>query len=323
MEIEHSNAELRRPAVRYVEISPDEAGQRVDNFLLGRLKGVPRSHVYRLLRKGEVRVNSGRVGAKYRLQAGDRVRIPPVRVRAGGAETAPAAGAGDLEQRIVFEDKGLLVLDKPSGIAVHGGSGLSYGVIEALRAIRPEAPYLELVHRLDRDTSGCLLVAKRRSMLRSLHQMLRAGEIEKRYLALVAGSWQMGKRRIEVPLKTHQRRGGERWVTPAAEGKAASSLFRPVDFFTGATLMEVSLETGRTHQIRVHATDCGHPVAGDQKYGEPQFNRGMTKLGLRRIFLHANAIGFNHPISGDPFQVSAPLGEDLRTVLNTLEARRG
>lgn len=322
MEMEHIKARLPKPAVRYLEISPEEAGQRVDNFLLGRLKGVPRARVYRLLRRGEVRINSGRVGPKYRLQVGDRVRIPPVSVRASGPVGVLTPGAEGLEQRVLYEDKDLLVLDKPSGMAVHGGSGLSFGVIEALRKIRPDAPYLELVHRLDRDTSGCLLIAKRRSMLRSLHEMLRMGEVEKRYMALLAGAWQEGKRRIEVALKTHQRRGGQRWVTPSAEGKAAASLFRPLDFFAGATLMEVSLETGRTHQIRVHAAHCGHPLAGDQKYGEPQFNRETRKLGLERAFLHASSVGFTHPVSGVPFHVSAPLGEDLRQVLDALESRR-
>ena len=319
MEIDQPNAGSTKPSVRYLEIRQDEAGQRVDNFLMGRLKGVPRSRVYRLLRKGEVRVNSGRVGPKYRLQAGDRVRIPPVRTR---EKPAAAVGMEGLEKRVLFEDKSLLVLNKSSGMAVHGGSGLSFGVIEALRATRPDAPYLELVHRLDRDTSGCLVIAKRRSSLRSLHEMLREGEVEKRYLALVAGAWQMGKRRIEVPLKTHQRSGGERRVAAAADGKPAVSLFRPLDFYTGATLMEISLKTGRTHQIRVHAAHSGHPLAGDEKYGEPQFNREMSKLGLGRIFLHANAIGFSHPVTGDPVQVSAPLGEDLRAVLDTLEAAR-
>lgn len=312
-----------RAGVALVEIGEDEAGQRLDNFLLARLKGVPKSRVYRLLRKGEVRVNKGRARPEYRLVAGDRVRIPPVRLDPV-APTPPAGRATGqrLESRILHEDERLLVLDKPSGIAVHGGSGLSHGVIEALRAARPEAPYLELVHRLDRDTSGCLLVAKRRSLLRELHALLREGRMEKRYLALVRGRWELGE--VELSdrlLKTT--RGGERVVTVHEEGKEAASVVRPVEIGTVASLVEVRIKTGRTHQIRVQLAGAGHPVAGDGRYGDREFNSDFRATGLRRLFLHAATVGWEDPASGEWRMYSAPLPPELRDVLEALERGRG
>lgn len=307
-----------KAAVKLVTVSDDQAGQRIDNFLASRLKGVPRSRLYRLLRKGEVRVNKGRIGPTYRVQAGDVVRIPPVRMAEKAAPTPAAATLAFLSARIFHEDKRLLVLDKPAGMAVHGGSGLSFGVIEALRAARPDAPYLELVHRLDRETSGCLLIAKRRSYLRSLHDMLREGAVEKHYLALVRGQWQLGKTVLEDRLSTHQRRGGERHVELDENGKFAASRFRPVQIWTRATLMEVALLTGRTHQIRVQATAAGHPLAGDDKYGDPVFNRQMGRIGLKRMFLHAHALSFEDPVSGELRSFSAPLPEDLGSVVDKL-----
>ncbi len=286
--------------VRYHEVSADEAGQRVDNFLLGQFKGVPRSHVYRVLRKGQVRVNKGRVKPDYRLQSGDQVRIPPIKMPAATVpQTSKNTGRKILEA-IIFEDDALLAVDKPAGQSVHGGSGLSAGQIENLRAARPGHAYLELVHRLDRSTSGCLLVAKKRSSLRALHRQMRDNEVEKRYLALVKGRWELGSRMIDAPLQVRHRSGGERVVKVDPGGKEARTLFRPVEFYTEATSLEATLETGRTHQIRVHAAFAGHPVAGDSRYGDDAFNRWCQQRGLQRMFLHASALGFTHPVSGDP-----------------------
>lgn len=312
-----------RPSVELVRIGEDEAGQRLDNFLLARLKGVPKSHVYRLLRKGEVRVNKGRAKPDYRLEEGDQVRLPPVRRPEPGVATPRGRTAGLLlEDRILHEDDRLIVLDKPTGIAVHGGSGLSHGVIEALRAARPDAPYLELVHRLDRETSGCLLIAKRRSMLRALHALLREGKVEKRYLALVKGRWELGQVRLEDRLRKTVR-GGERMVTVDERGKAAASIFRPVEIGSAASLLEVKIMTGRTHQIRVQAAEAGHPLAGDERYGDRDYNRRMKGLGLERLFLHAASVGWEDPVSGEWRVFSAPLPDDLREVLSDLESHHG
>lgn len=305
--------------VSYHEVSADEAGQRVDNFLLGRLKGAPRSLIYRVLRKGEVRVNKGRVKPEYRLVAGDSIRIPPVRLPAAGQNAPPPVPAvRQIEAAIIHEDATVLALDKPAGVAAHGGSGISFGVIELLRASRPDAPFLELVHRLDRATSGCMLVAKKRSALRSLHQQLRDGEVDKRYLALVQGQWDLGSMTVDAPLATHQRSGGERTVRVSESGKASRTAFRPVDFFRHATLLEARLETGRTHQIRAHAAWAGHPLAGDTRYGDETFNAWCKERGLRRMFLHAHALGFAQPDSGEPVLVSAPLDPPLAGFLDTL-----
>ena len=312
-----------RPAVEYLQIGEDAAGQRLDNFLLARLKGVPKSHVYRLLRKGEVRVNKGRAKPDYRLAFGDQVRLPPVRRPEPGAPTQRGRSAGlELETRVLHEDDRLIVLDKPTGIAVHGGSGLSHGVIEALRAARPDAPYLELVHRLDRETSGCLLIAKRRSMLRALHELLREGRVEKRYLALVKGRWELGEVRLEDRLRKTVR-GGERVVTVDETGKTAASIFRPVEIGSAASLLEVRIMTGRTHQIRVQAAEAGHPLAGDERYGDREYNRKMKPLGLERLFLHAASVGWEDPVSGEWRGFSTPLPDDLREVLSRLETHHG
>lgn len=309
------------PSVRLLEISPDEADQRIDNYLLRQLKGVPRTLIYRILRKGEVRVNKGRVKAEYRLKAGDVVRVPPVRTAAPVPVSGASGGAGDrLEQRIIYEDERLLIIDKPPGMAVHGGSGLSFGVIEALRAARPDAHFLELVHRLDRETSGCLMIAKKRSELRMLHALLREGTVDKHYLALVRGRWNLGTRTIKAPLAKNQMRGGERIVTVDAEGKDADSRFKPVEIYANATLMEVELGTGRTHQIRVHAAHVNFPLAGDDKYGDNDFNKQLRQIGLKRLFLHAHSLSFTDPNTGRSISVSAPLPADLRGVLDRLES---
>lgn len=315
------NTAETRPRVRQVEILPDEAGQRIDNFLARHLKGVPKSYIHRILRRGEVRVNSGRIQAKYKLCEGDRVRIPPVRVAVTEA-VAPHPGAGmDLERRILFENAYCLVVNKPAGIAVHGGSGLSYGVIEALRATRPAAAYLELAHRLDRETSGCLVIAKRRSFLRSFHEQLRRGDVDKHYLALLAGRWEGGSRTVDAPLRKNQLRGGERMVTVDTEGKQAVTVFRPLARFAEDTLVEVELKTGRTHQIRVHAAHLAHPLAGDAKYGDAVCNRRLRALGLRRLWLHARRITFRLPQAEESIVLDAPLDADLEAVLDRLEAR--
>jgi 23S rRNA pseudouridine955/2504/2580 synthase len=299
---------------RTQDVAEDEAGQRIDNYLLRCLKGVPRSHVYRLLRRGEVRVNSGRVDAGYRVQAGDRVRIPPVRQ----AATRAAVGPGRAGAEVLFEDERLLVLDKPAGAAVHGGSGVRVGLIDELRARYGEAtPYLELVHRLDRETSGCLMIAKKRSALRALHALLREGAVEKRYLALVAGDW-ANAGLVDAPLDTSHRRGPERVVRVEAQGKPAASHFHSLQGYGEATLVEVQTLSGRTHQIRVHAAHAGHPLAGDTKYGDAAFDAAMRARGLRRLFLHAHLVSFVWPDTQREVHVSAPLPAELRALLDDL-----
>ncbi len=309
-------------AVRRVRVGDGFAGQRLDNFLLRELSGIPRSRVYRLLRRGEVRVNGKRKQADYRLAAEDEVRLPPLReapARDEGPRRVPDALLESVRQAIVHEDARLLVLNKPSGLAVHGGSGLAFGAIEVLRALRPEEP-LELAHRLDRDTSGCLLVARTRGSLRTVHALLREGAVEKHYAALLAGRWRLGRKTIDAPVLTQARQGGERMVRVHREGKIAISVFAPVSHHRDlATLMDVSIQTGRTHQIRVHAAFAGHPVAGDEKYGDREFNARLRALGLRRMFLHASSIAFRWPDTGGEFRAEAPLPAELATLLQNLE----
>jgi 23S rRNA pseudouridine955/2504/2580 synthase len=315
-----ATGEIRTP-VQHFEVSEAEAGQRLDNYVQRRLSGLPRSRVYRVIRKGEVRVNGRRAGPQQRVQAGDRIRIPPVRELPPVDPGRPAATLSErISRAVLYQDDRLLVLDKPAGIAVHGGSGVSFGVIETLRAARPGEP-LELVHRLDRDTSGCLLIARHAGTLRTLHALLREGGFEKRYLALVKGKWELGAKRIDVALRTDARVGGERTVRPAPSGKPALSEFRPVQFFgRTATLMEVTLHTGRTHQIRVHAAHAGHPLAGDQKYGDAAFNAELSDLGLARMFLHAHSVSFAWPRGGE-FSINAPLPPELAALLDELAPR--
>lgn len=313
--------ENKTVAVKMVEIDAEQAGQRIDNFLLSRLKGAPKSLIYRILRKGEVRVNKGRIKPDYRLQSGDRVRIPPVKLGETRSDRPAERDLQRVEQSIIYEDKRMLILNKPSGLAVHGGSGLSYGLIEALRALRPDAPYLELVHRLDRETSGCLIIAKKRSALRLLHELLRANQVDKQYLTLVKGDWGGGDRHIEAPLRKNTLRSGERMVIVSEDGKAARSLFRPLCANARASLIQVKLDTGRTHQIRVHAAHSGHPIAGDEKYGDQAFNAQMQTLGLKRLFLHAVSLRFTMPDDGQRIAVTAPLPLDLGKVLQKLDLR--
>ncbi|MBP8237339.1 MAG: 23S rRNA pseudouridine(955/2504/2580) synthase RluC [Pseudomonas sp.] len=297
-------------SVQLLEVAPDHAGQRIDNYLRAQLKGVPKTLVYRILRKGEVRVNKGRIKPDYKLQAGDVIRVPPLRL-AERDEPAPLAQGllERLEAAIVYEDKALIVLNKPAGIAVHGGSGLNYGVIEAFRQLRPESKDIELVHRLDRDTSGLLMIAKKRSMLRHLHEALRGDGVDKRYLALVRGSWPAVKKQVRAPLMKSNLRSGERMVEVNVEGKDALTLFRVVRRFGEfATLVEASPVTGRTHQIRVHARHAGHAIAGDSKYGDDDFTREVRELGGKRLFLHAHALRVPLPEGGE-LKLEAPVDD--------------
>jgi 23S rRNA pseudouridine955/2504/2580 synthase len=313
------STEKSQSLVKMIEVSQDQAEQRLDNFLLSQLKGVPKSHVYRLLRSGQVRVNKGRKKPGYRVQAGDRVRIPPVRTASREAPVIPDTVLSALQKAVLFENEDILVLNKPSGIAVHGGSELKFGIIEAMRALVP-GQYFELVHRLDRETSGCLVLARNRKTLDLLHGALRnnrpaaSGRVEKTYLTLLAGQWQLGSRTVELPLRK-VRRGGEHRVEISEDGQRAVSHFKLLQQYRNASLMQVQIDTGRTHQIRVHAAACGHPVAGDPKYGDDAFNREMRKLGLRRLFLHASHIIL--PI-GEGLSVHAPLSEDLSNLLDNI-----
>ncbi len=312
----------KSPVVLHTVLA-NESGQRIDNFLMRHFKTVPRSRIYRLLRKGEVRVNRKRVLAEYRLASGDEVRLPPVRIEAEDAPGQPSDSLRELiEKAVIFQDRHLIVIDKPAGVAVHGGSGMSFGVIEALRASRPRET-LELVHRLDRETSGCLLIARDRATLVALHALIRQGGLHKTYMALVAGNWQLGTKRIDAPLATDAREHGERHVRVAQAGKASVSLFKPIQAFGSlATLMEVDIPTGRTHQIRVHASYAGHPLLGDDKYGDRERNAELKRRGLKRTFLHAQSVAFDWPGSGVPFHVSAPLPAELSDVLEAITPQK-
>jgi 23S rRNA pseudouridine955/2504/2580 synthase len=297
--------DLSKARATTLEVGEEAAAQRIDNFLLRHLKGVPKSHVYRVLRSGEVRVNSGRVKPAYRVQAGDRIRIPPIRLSKKKSETAKPA-----EFPVVYEDAALLVLDKPAGVAVHGGSGVSFGVIESLRASRPQARFLELAHRLDRDTSGLLIVAKKRSALVELHRMLREGEIEKVYLAVAKG--QVAARTLRDPLHKYVNAQGERRVSVMEGGMAAETRVKALKSLPEFTFLEIRLLTGRTHQIRVHLAHAGHPVLGDDKYGDFDLNHRLEKQGVRRLFLHASRLAFAHPLAKQMIRVEAPLPAGMK-----------
>jgi 23S rRNA pseudouridine955/2504/2580 synthase len=309
--------------VQWLTISEDQAGQRIDNFLMARLKGVPKARVYNILRKGEVRVNKGRIKPDYRLQAGDLLRVPPVRVAQRSGPGKPSDQLlRHLENSILFENEGLMVLDKPPGLAVHGGSGVSLGLIEALRLMRSEASYLELVHRLDRDTSGCIMVAKKRSTLRHLQAALRnkgASGVRKVYHALVLGRWPAQRQRVDVPLvKLELNNGKERIVKVHPEGKPSLTEFRILRAYTDYSLVEARPITGRTHQIRVHAQYAGHSLAGDEKYGNDKANERLRKLGVKRLFLHAAELAFYLPGETELTVVRAPLSKDLAAALAKL-----
>ena len=316
--------DLSKDAVNRLAVGEEGDGQRVDNFLLRILKGVPKSHVYRILRSGEVRVNGRRAAPDQRLAAGDQLRIPPIRL----GEPAHRSGAVPVAMAtvppILYEDEALIAVDKPAGIAVHGGSGIAFGVIERLRAARPEAKFLELVHRLDRDTSGVLLIAKKRAALVGLHAQLRDGLIDKRYDVLVRGKWRDAVRAVELSLEKFVTGEGERRVRVEREGRSARTIFRRLRTWPNAdppvALLEAELETGRTHQIRVHLTHLGFPLAGDDKYGDFAWNRALAKQGLKRMFLHARRIRFAHPLDGREIVVESPLPVDLAGFLTRLDA---
>lgn len=304
--------------VRWITVDDNSDGQRIDNFLLRELKAVPRTHIYRLLRKGEVRVNKGRVKASRKLCIGDVVRIPPVRLPTKDQPGKPSASSIELiNKSIIYEDDMLLVINKPSGFAVHGGSGVSFGVIEILRALRPQAKFLELAHRLDRDTSGCLLIAKKRSALRTLQGLQREGRMNKRYLALLKGHWRQGKEDVRVPLKKYILQNGERRVKVDPEGKESRTIFRIKKAYAEATLVEAELKTGRTHQIRVHAAWLQSPILGDTKYGDEIANKAFRSLDLKRLFLHAVTLRFPWPDRAD-YEFEAPLPAHLSTLLERL-----
>lgn len=306
--------------VQFVDIDPDRVGQRVDNFLISVLKGVPKSAIYKVLRQGQVRVNKKRVKPEYKLTEGDNLRLPPFKVsKQAGDNFVCQRRASELQTQILHEDSHLMVLNKPSGIAVHGGSGVSFGVIEALRANRPNSPFLELVHRIDRDTSGCLMVAKRRSSLRSLHAQIRAKHVEKRYLTLVAGTWPADKKIVRAPLQKNTLASGERLVRVDQQGKYSETQYQILQRFCGATLLAAMPITGRTHQIRVHCQHVGHCIAADPKYTNREFEANIAKqIGLKRLFLHASQLSFTHPLSNRKITVEAPLDQQLQQALNAL-----
>lgn len=304
--------------VQWLDIDSDMAGQRIDNFLRTHLKGVPKSMIYRILRKGEVRVNKKRIKPDYKLQAGDTVRVPPVRVAPKSDLPNPNLTiVSQLTERVLFEDDALIVVNKPAGMAVHGGSGLSFGLIEALRSLRADEN-LELVHRLDRETSGCLLVAKKRSVLRALNTQLREKQMKKIYLALVAGEWSKLDRGVTAPLKKQVLQSGERMVRVDSDGKPSETRFKIRQRYAEGTLVQASPVTGRTHQIRVHTQAAGHPIAMDDKYGDATFSEQMRSLGLNRLFLHAESLSFYHPKSEQWVTVEAPLDTELVAVLEQL-----
>ncbi|WP_392560344.1 23S rRNA pseudouridine(955/2504/2580) synthase RluC [Orbus mooreae] len=306
--------------VHLVTISSDNEGQRIDNFLITQLKGVPKSMIYRILRKGEVRVNKKRIKPEYKLNIGDEVRIPPVRV--AEKVNPPLSPKLDkiavLEHAIIYEDEVILAINKPSGIAVHGGSGLSFGVIEGLRALRPDSRFLELVHRIDRETSGILLIAKKRSALNSLHEQLRLKQMSKNYLALVKGDWPSSCKVVQAPLLKNVLKSGERIVRVNQEGKPSETRFKVEERFGFATLVRASPITGRTHQIRVHTQYTGHPIAFDNRYGDEQFDHELAKTQLNRLFLHAANVQFTHPSTGETMQLNAPLDGALQQCLTIL-----
>jgi 23S rRNA pseudouridine955/2504/2580 synthase len=305
---------LGKESVTWVEIDEGGEGQRIDNFLFKHLKGVPKSHIYRILR-GEVRVNKKRIDQTYRLQLGDVLRIPPIRV----AEKPQAEFIPAVEFPILYEDEALIALNKPAGTAVHGGSGVSFGVIEQLRRARPQAKFLELVHRLDRETSGVLLVAKKRSALTGMHEIMREGNSDKRYYALVLGDWHNDRQHVKLPLHKFDTPQGEKRVMVREDGQHAHTIFNLKQRWPGYSLLEAELKTGRTHQIRVHLSHLGFPIAGDDKYGDFARNKELMKQGLKRMFLHAHSIDFKHPLTGEPLHIDAPLAPELQQFMERLD----
>jgi 23S rRNA pseudouridine955/2504/2580 synthase len=312
--------DLSKESVTWLEIDENAAGQRIDNFLLKQLKGVPKSHIYRILRSGEVRVNSGRIDATYKLQCGDRVRVPPIRLAARSKPSSPGKTQPRLQKYVIYEDDALLVINKPAGTAVHGGSGISRGVVEQLRLERPESRFLELVHRLDRETSGVLMLAKKRSALTGLHKALREGGMDKRYLALVKGQWKNGRQHVRLALHKYLTPEGERRVSVDEAGQASHTIFSLKKRWANFSLVEAELRTGRTHQIRVHLSHLGFPIAGDDKYGDFDLNRSLRREGLKRMFLHASSVEIRHPLTDELLRIEAPLPDELKKFLAHLDA---
>jgi 23S rRNA pseudouridine955/2504/2580 synthase len=313
----NSPEKTSNPQVQWVEIDDGHCEQRLDNFLITFLKGVPKTRIYRMVRKGEVRVNKGRVDVSYKLAMGDIVRIPPVRVaEKPDAVIVQPTLKFSLENHILYEDDGMIVLNKPAGFAVHGGSGINSGVIEGMRQLRPQQKFLELVHRLDKETSGCLLIAKKRSVLKLLHDMFRGDGMQKTYLALLSGQFKRKKQVVDVPLLKNVAQGGERMVVVSQAGKSAETLFTRLQQFQEATLVHAAPKTGRTHQIRVHAAWLGHPIVADDRYGADEVNKAFKKRGYKRLFLHAEQLQFVHPVTGKALHFMAPLPDDLQTLLN-------
>lgn len=310
-------------SVTHVEVGEEELGQRLDNFLIRRCKGVPKSHIYRILRSGEVRVNSKRVDATYRLCVGDNIRIPPIRIAERPQNEVDEAAKERVDLPIIYEDEAMLIIDKPEGIAVHGGSGVSFGVIEALRRQRPQAKFLELAHRLDRETSGVLLVGKKRLALTALHDMFRehGAGADKRYLVLVKGRWMNNTQHVKLPLHKYLTEGGERRVSVDAQGKASHTVFRLLARWPEASLLEAQLKTGRTHQIRVHLAHLGFPILGDEKYGDFALNKALKRDGLKRMALHAWRMVFQHPLTAAPLECIAPLPDGFGSYIAALDGQ--
>ena len=311
-------------SVTHRVISEEEQGQRIDNYLIRFCKGVPKSHVYRILRSGEVRVNSGRVDATYRLRGGDVLRIPPIRIAERPKSEVDEAAKQRVELPIIHEDDALLVINKPDGVAVHGGSGISFGVIEALRRQRPQAKFLELAHRLDRETSGVLLVGKKRSALTALHDMFRehGAGADKRYLVLVKGRWMNNVQHVKAPLLKYLTESGERRVSVNAEGKASHTVFRLLARWPDVSLLEAQLKTGRTHQIRVHLAHLGFPILGDEKYGDFSLNKNLKRDGLKRMALHAWRMAFKHPLTAEPLTCMANLPDELASYIAAVDRQK-
>lgn len=309
---------LSKDSVTFLEIDESGEAQRIDNFLFSHLKGVPKSHIYRILR-GEVRVNKKRIDQTYRLQIGDLVRIPPIRV--AEKQEVEQTHIPAVEFPIVYEDDALVAVNKPAGVAVHGGSGVSFGVIEQMRRARPHAKFLELVHRLDRETSGVLLLAKKRSALTAMHEIMREGNSDKRYYTLVYGQWKNVKQHVKLPLHKFDTPQGEKRVMVREDGQASHTIFTLGKSWEAFSLLEAQLKTGRTHQIRVHLSHLGFPIAGDDKYGDFARNKLLMKQGLKRMFLHAHRISFAHPLTGEPLQLTVPLPKELQGFIDRLDAQ--
>ena len=310
--------EASHASVEWLTVGPESEGQRLDNFLFKHLKGVPKSRIYRMLREGEVRVNKKRSLPAYHLQLDDSLRIPPVRVAQKAVSALPTRIGKSLLPRIIYQDDSLLIIDKPAGQAVHGGSGISLGIIEQLRIEMPERRFIELAHRLDRDTSGVLVLALKRSALVALHKMFKDGAMQKTYLALALGRWRDQLRHVKLPLQKYLTEAGERRVSVHDDGQLAHTIFRLVQRYEGFSLLEAELKTGRTHQIRVHLAALKHAIAGDEKYGDFELNRALKKQGLKRMFLHAARLVLNHPLTGVPMTLESPVPADLQTFLDSL-----